>query len=460
MQRRLVLAIVVLLVTMVFFGANIAVPVFTTVIEPAVTIYGNLTKDIRDLNNIWLYTDENGKNVTLDYQRNGNITFTVDKIKWVDAFINESVQGTLTVSSNAEGSAQYLTDADGIPYILITVRNTSDITGGIGARLDDTCSITFDKDSYVFIVAEICYAEPPTPYVYFALKLIDMGGEDHVLEFQFLNVSGTNDITLVNSGIDNDNKEDDVQVKVFNVSVGEPFVYQRKITDIFSEAGLSTEIVKCEKVVYGANFVGSPYSASDNEVKTLFKAALISEKQIKINNIAVTSRQITIDSDSISINREIEKVADASIPFVYSVPYEKAFDDKNRKIDYDFEFLLPDGCELSFSSVKLNFTVPSGTVESLWINGQDYLDKISNKDPGTDVTLLSSVSAGTQYIVNCKVKYSEEEYYEIAMSIKLAWWSPRSWIDKLLAILLAIVNFFGGIGATYIKRLRTRIRTP
>ena len=339
---------------------------------------------------------------------------------------------------------------------MLFAKNTSDVTY---TSADINCKIdkTFDAESYIVVCGKILLAEGTNPREQFRITLVDEGGEDHILTIIMFNGTATSDLALVDR--DSDGKTDDVNVNMYHLFTdGKYWVLQFKIADIFENAGLTTNIVKATQIQYA--FLQNCVASSDNEGKALFRMFFISEKKITVNSKPLNGTSVQLDSDTIDINCEIEKIVDVQIPFRWQPEAEKAYDDKNQIIDYDFEFLLPDDTALSFSDVKLNFTVPSGEIQSLWINGQDYLSNVENKDPGTEITLLSSISAGTQYIVNCKVKYSEEEYYELAQQIKLAWWSPRSWIDKLLAVLLAIVNFFGGIGATYIKRLRAKVRTP
>ncbi|RLC74569.1 MAG: hypothetical protein DRJ03_31740 [Chloroflexi bacterium] len=452
-MRKIGLILALLLVfAFMFSEASFSI----TVTEAGITVYGDVTKDVINTSDIWVYEDKTGNNATLPYERNGNISLTFGNIHFANAFENASTQN-IELTTGASGWAQYLTDSNGIPYILVYAHNTTDVTC-LMAKIVNKAEKTIDINSYVVFSAKLLLAEGTEAKAGIELKMIDTGGEDHYVIIWLVNSSGTDSITLDDSTSDSDSLSDDIVVTCHREITANYYFLQFKISDVFTKAGLSTEIVKLEQIIYRVHTYA--VANSDSEIKAAFRCAFITNKKVTINGKPLNGTSINLDSDTITINREIKKIADVQIPFEWILEPKKTYDDKNLIIDYDFEFLLPDDAALSFSNVKLNFTVPSGEIQSLWINGQDYLSSVENKDPGTEITLLSSITASTQYIVNCKVKYSEEEYYELAQQIKLAWWSPRSWIDKLLAVLLAIVNFFGGIGATYIKRLRTKIRTP
>ena len=129
-------------------------------------------------------------------------------------------------------------------------------------------------------------------------------------------------------------------------------------------------------------------------------------------------------------------------------------------VSYEWRPILPDDSELSFSNVALNFTKPKGKVLELYVNAQDYLDKIANAENSTDVTLLSSISAGTQYFIDCNVQYDCDDFLEIAEKEPSPsfWQAPLAWLAyKFWGVVLVIFNAIGLTGAViYAKKQKAK----
>lgn len=449
---------------LLIFSIAMRFPPALCVTEPKVTIYGTLTKDVTDLSNIWTWVDEDG-NKTLPYSRTANITVSVGNIHFEEPFLNASTQGTFDCPAGIELTAQYLTDASGIPYILLYAKNTSAIASYY-AKLRDKVDLTIDPDSYVVFAGKIFLNDTADPRFSIELKLIDAGGEDHYLTIWFNAYSGTDSIDAFDTGSDSDSVADDARVKLYNTDVLNDYVVvQFKISDILTAAGLSTEIVKVEEIIYQIAYVAP--AAGDNELKVFFRYAFISSKAVKINNVILNGTTISLDADSITINRNVKKIADVVIPFEYELPpRSKSYNPDALEVTYEWlvdDEVLPNDPALSFSDVNLNYTVPSGEIVSLYINGADYLSSIpSDAEAGDKVTLLS-LRVGTQYLIISKVKYSGEEFDAIVGTETpppLTWATFADWLSYYFwHIVFVLASALGIAGlASHAKRQKRAIK--
>ena len=417
-----------------------------TVVEPSLTVYGTVTKDVTDLSNIWLYENDNGENETLPYTRNGNLTIQVGKIKFPEPFLNKTVTAFAEAGmSQYDSELQLLQDADEIPYILFTMTNSSALTAGTMYDRYFTFSVdtTLTDNSHLLIAIKTLTntSDISRIRVDTGLWLVDEGGEDHVVFFMFDTSITDYSYSVVDYAIsDSDTATDDVQFAV-PLRFGELQCFQIKIDEINNI--LSVSNVKITKGIIRM-FVKTDASQSTSQAKTQIKIFNRFEKEVKINDITLNrTNTITIDSDTLNPTVEIEKIADVQMPFKYTLEPERSFNDNELSVRYNWEFILPDDSTLSFSNVKLNTTAPSGTPESFYINGQDYLSSIENEDSGAEVTVLNSISAGTQYIVTMKVIYSETEYDEIVETEN----PPPFWRNPAEAIFWWFWSFIGFIAS-------------
>lgn len=423
----------------------------TTKTPPKAILEGTVTKDIIDLNNIWLYESDNGENKTLPYKRNGNITINVGNLHFRDAFINASVKGTIT----AGGQAQYLLDSNGIPYILLTTSNTTP-TSDPAVTLVDTVDQSFDPSSYIFIIAKILYTDN-LAYNHMSVKLtlIDTGGEDHQLVIYLYNVSGTDLIELTDSGSDSDTLIDDVFVHIKNLEAYKYYAFCLKLSDIFQKAGLNTELVKITKVEYNAK-TQIDTTKSSTTIKVMFKVVQIVKNKVMLNGILLNDTStISISADSFSsTGLTLIKIADAQIPFEYQVSPEDILKDPDKfTLEYRWIFSLPDDSTLSFSNTYANITIgdiPANNITLFTINGADYTDIIKNQE-----YYSWEITAGTQYLVTLKAEGIPEDIYDAlihretppsggGLVVQIEWW--------IGALLIAIGSIFGSYGVWLVKK--------
>ncbi|MHA1594305.1 MAG: hypothetical protein ACTSXX_06115 [Candidatus Baldrarchaeia archaeon] len=455
--------VVLLLITPVFVMAPKMAYALT---EPEVVVSGVITKDIIDLSNIWKYVDENGEEEILPYTRNGNITINVENIHFSDPFMNKSVTSFDNSASASAVSTDIflLQDANEIPYVLIDVYNSTAISASTWyhGKWRFQTNVNLTKDYYLLFVSKLVFntSDITGIWIEIAMKLIDEGGEDHYV-FVRAYTGGTEQARVFDTAVDSDTYEDDVAFEYpAAVNTSHLHVYQIKIQKV--NELLSVSCVKIETVDLVLGFQ-SDASTSSAEVKAKFVVYNIYDKKVMINNIVLNKTQtISVDSNTITSSISIEKIADAQIPFTYSPMPDKYYNDDAMQVKYSWRFNLPDDSALAFENVVVNFTVPSGEVKELFFNSEDKLSLLEGKSEGEQVTLATNITPGQENFVDCLVQYSEDDYYIIAerAGSMWAWWHPRSWLAKLLSLILAIVNIFGGVGATWIKRARARLLTP
>jgi len=452
------------LVLVGLFGMNLlmgVMPVHAAATKPQLDLYGMVQKDIINLNDVLLYQDEDGNNQSLPYvvDDNRNITIGVGDIKWDTQFLNATIVPLTLGSAAVDGYAQYLTDSNGIPYVLVYAYNVSN-SPTVNAYLVNTLDYTFETNAYFVFCTKIFLAEGSTPRIRFDLKLLDVGGEDHYLTFIVWNSSGTNNIRLLDTDSDCDDLVDDVQVDIYEANIGEYYAYQFKISDLFTTAGLNTEITKIEAIHY--RVVQSTSSLGDNEIKGIFKYAFISNKLVKINDKIVNGTQITYKaSDGITTTRDVIKIADAQIPFKYSPTPDHYADANALTIKYSWDIVLPDDAALSFSNLELNFTMGSGNVTEFWVNGEDKYNTYKDLDAGDEVTLLTSMTPGTLYNIKVKIAYTATEYDELVTEKHSAfiWYDPSTWSAWFWGLLATIAGFFSAGLAAYFKRRQRKAAT-
>jgi len=429
-------------------------------LAPKITAFGNLTKDVKNFNDIFAYVDNNNENQTLSYARNGNLTFEVWNIKFKEAFLNKSVVDATETTLKATADVFLLQDANEIPYILIDVKNNSAISAGdyYYVIYSFSVDVTLTKEYYVlFEYRNLSLTDDVTSIVAeLDLELVDEGGENHWLLLNFKTGASEKIETLdyATAGIDDDTYADDVKITY-------PITYQivqLKIQTINEILDVSCVKIKTFQLALVATSDGS---ASQSEAKGQFRVANIYDKQVKINNLTLNkTTTIAIDSDTISSTVEIEKISDVVIPFKFSVDPQVYGNPKVHKIEFDYRFQLPDDSELSFSSVKVNLTLPSfkefsvSNVTEFYINTEDKLTMLQDHEAGDEITIMSSVSVGYLNRITLKIKY-KPEYYNIIMKTGAGffWFITRP-IDAIYVILGSIIAII--CGALGFKKLKEK----
>lgn len=450
-----------ILATLVFLTNLTPLNAFATVTEPDLVIFGNVKKNIIDLSDVYEYKDD-GNIKTVDYTTYKNITFNSWDIGFETAFENATLTGCVEDEPKWNGTASFLKDSNEISYLLLKAVNNTVL--GTNTWYYGACMVTntLDKElSNNYYVLAGLYGDvlvgDGTLASRLAFHFYDEYLNEYVLYLYYnaLEKKVSWGILGPSGYLSCPMPENDLFTSV------DKLLFQLKLQDLLDRCSSSVQFRKVFKVVYWIQLFTNSTLQDNYELAGTFRSGFFSCCEVNIDDIAINATALSIpETNALQTTRNITLIADATIPFKFSTEYDIEYDDENNEITYDYEFLLPSATALGFSGAKGNYTVPSGEIKALTVNAVDYKSKVQNKDPGDVVVLLTSVSVGTNYKVSTEVQYTDDEYYEIAMAIGIAWYTPAGLFDKLLAFLLAIVNLLGGVGASRIKSVRASIRTP
>ena len=244
------------------------------------------------------------------------------------------------------------------------------------------------------------------------------------------------------------------------VGYSEEDFWQVSLQTLLDICSSSVKFKKLYLTEYSLSYTTDTTIADVHEAIMMVRSAFLNLDQVHIKDVPINGTSISFPAESnVYSTRNISKIADVAVPFQFSSDASYLYDDEICSVTYSFDFLLPVASNLVFSGAKANFTVPDGTVESLTVNEADYLIKVKYKDPGDIILLLSSITTGSMYLIVTNTKYTEDQYYEVAMEVSIAWFSPAGIADKILGLIIAILNVIGFKGAR-LKKMRATIRTP
>ena len=430
-----------------------------TVQEPQLKVSGNVTKDIIDPSNIWLYTDSDGQNQTLSYQRDGNITFSTYDLELQHAFVNESVANAGTYVTNSRFTVSQkllLRDSSNIKYMLLTLDYSA---SGLASASGTGGYIYFDVDEDISKLDYFMYAaklvdDSVTNNTDFQFSImivaIDEGGEDHYILFRAKNTTAAASVVVSDVLEDSDSANDDLIIYDNVTSLihkGSIVVYSYKWLDLALQK-LNVNLVKISRIYLGVHLVAG------NDVGTIkiaYRFATFSTIEPKINDQTL-NRTITlnVNSDTISSTVPISKIADATVPFEYTVSPDKYSSSSNYTIVYDYDIMLPDATELSFSGVKANFTMGSGSIKEFWISGTDYNSTYSSLKSGESAILLTDPTPGQLYNIKVKIAYTAEQWRKLT-AVGFVWTDPSTWSVAFWGLIATILSALG-IGAGYALR--------
>ena len=427
-------------------------------LEPKISVAGNVTKDIIDPSNIFLYTDDNGLNNTLPYYRDGNITFSVYDVHFADNFINKSTAAATEILSSSvlSGDIFYLEDANRIPYILVSLENTSALQSSSLYFVHYKFSVDFSFNSkyYLLLIDKIVYTEGEftTLQATLVLNALDIAGEDHIIEIKHNVNSTVTSISVIDSGLDSDSKVDDLLIDMSG-SVTDVNVIQLAFSLIRDQ--LNVELVKITSIRLGVQFkTQAALSSSLYKYKIAFRAVNIFNDKVTIGGIVVNSTTISLNSDVISSNVQITKIADAIIPFKFVPSFDTNYDGKELSGSYTWIFSLPSESALSFANVKGNITLPDNysSIEYAFLNGGDIKSSLS-----ANKYYSFAVTAGTQYVIQLKLIYPADVFDKIVEtgSPPAFWAAPRETMEWYFWL---IVGFFATILLGFGKGIRERAK--
>lgn len=462
MHKKSCVAILGLLVLVASFNPIIG---FAMVTEPEPELWGSLTKSVTNLDNLFEFIDDEGKLKDLEYsiQDNKNISFSVYDIDYANQWHNKSIAKANTTGTNSELIAQgdLLVDTNGVNYILLQAVNATALTVDTNyvALWKLEVNSTVNPNMYLLgTVKRLLWTEIDGTAEWSFLQdfvFLDEGAEDHVVRYTYKN--GTESYSTFKYDYDGDGKADDLSVTIQNV---DPILsMQLKLSDISDELGV--DFVKMTSLKWSVQFkTHATTLVSSYEFKWASRVFYVYDNKVKVcGELVNTTKTIELETSAITSTVDINGIGSVILPYEYSIPADKTYNDDKNLVRYNYGFLLTSDPAISYSTAKLNFTVPSGTIDDIDLNEVDKSSKVANKNVGDVVLLESALIAGTQYVLGVDVIYTDDEYYDLAMGISIAWYTPAGLVDKLLGLLIAFLNVLGFSGAR-LRKMRAKVRTP
>lgn len=416
-------------ILLLFLGGMVFIPHVRAVtvdeLIPHVTVYSTVQKDIIDLDNVTLYTDD-GVNRSLGFNINAeeNISLNTYNIIPCRQFENESIaDGTASYTSPYVSNINYalLYDLYSAKYLLIAgdISSTSTSYNGIENSIKLTCGVDVSQAEYIAIAYKFIETYTNITALAGQVKIIalDEGGEDHLVTVKF----GYLTTSVLNIGdLDGDGKSDDVRLYYVTADAttitNTPQILQLAWQDLAQQL-LNVRFIKVVSIIYGYYAI---IGAGSGAIKIAYRYVLFNDNIFKMNNIIVNASTLQFKAtDKITSTIKIKKIVDAQIPIKKELKCKPSGDPDSNVITYQYKFSLPDDSALSFSNTYVNLTLPSyegfsiDNVTEFWIDTEDKLDMLQNYEAGDELTIMSSVDVGNLHIIELKIKYSEEHYNTI-----------------------------------------------
>ena len=406
-----------------------------SVTEPSLILKGTETHDVYDLSNVFYVKTSDGA-IELPYEPDvsKNISFSVLSVEPEKQFENVTLVSPSGDTDKFDYTIDLLRDANGISYLLMKMTNKTALAPNTWyyIQFENTIEKEVDNDYYLLLMGEVEALQGTMEfyYLHFQLVFLDEYGNEREIW-----------LDLESNDLDNIDLtwERSTGQLVHRQNATKSNAIQIQIRWILETLGKSWSIVKLEKVRYKVAFYTASTLDSQYEIAGKVYTAIVSPVAFKVNNVLLNyTKTISFKATrSISSTLEINKIADVSIPFVYTVEPEKSCDAESLSIKYDYLFSLPSDSALSFSSVIANVTKGDGNVSYFYINGADYKETLESQG-----YYSWSVSAGTQYYVTLKIEYTEEQYDAIIgidSPPPLTWATAGDWLSYWFWYIVGIV---------------------
>lgn len=411
--------------------------------EPQPEIHGVLTKDILNLSDVFAYETDNNQNTTLPYSVENNISIDMWNIEYEKQFENYSLT-TITTASGFTAESALLRDSNYIRYGLLKITNNTALAADTWytAFFGNTLDVQVKNSYYILASAKIAKIAGTN---YKTITTINYYFYDDNLNSFLISINFKDaDVADINIGY--------TTYLYADINATKYSTVQFKLQDLLDTAGLGYTLTKLYKVEYKVQ-VKTASTVTDASViaSGQFRAARILSVPAKIENKMINGTTITFPAEkSIDTTVPLVKIANIQTSFKY-LPgiITKTWNDKEFLISYSWTVTIPNDTGLSFSDVYMNFTVPSGEVQQLLVNGEDYRDAVKDKNAGNTVTLLNSMSAGS-YMISCTVKYSSSDYDAIIAVEEAPYFNildPSSWHNFGAWVTYSIYNTIQTIAA-------------
>ena len=457
--------------------------------HPEVKLYGKVTKDWHVGRSWTEYRDDQGLSSFLPFNRtNENITIPFHQIVFSKNFMNKTIASATESGDTTEFTVtKDVLVEDEQEYIYLKIANKTTLTASTGYSISETLDISdepaVNNDYYLIATAKV--QKTASNLLAWGVEIqyvfVDSGATTRYITLKIAGNTGT-DIISVSGGV--------ITVKVFGKE-NTYYTMQYKIQDILDAAGVSWSLVKLKQIRYAIAITTGSTLDDSTTVEAWIKHALVLPSKVYIDDPAYTdglivngtSGQFTPSAgDVLQIyGANASKVIDVTIPFVYEDTRD--FDEICTALaecygfQYEWKFILPksptNGDELTYSetNITLKCWFDGAYIDKLYVNGVDKTTQVTSKKVNTETGIqdkdrawtylvASSLTAGNQYDVELKVKdLPKDVWYDLTtepMSI-ISW---QWWYDKLLLILAFISNLLGGIGSSWIKAQREKLRAP
>ena len=419
--------------------------------HPECWVEGIVTKNIVPGASIWRYEDAQGIDHHLPFQLNGNATLDVRNIVWAMPFPNEtytiSGKGTEDMVEWRDGRYWYIKNvlsAQTVDIELITISYSTDIA--------------LSENTYIVIIGEESHNTDNT---------YDGAYVDVVL------TTASGDVTLRYYIRNTDYNKSHIYLSTTeaHVVVGKDADYFCIVSQVihdfqaaFNTQDTPTSVTQVELVcrVKNSTTITGEYA----EAK-FYCVAFITSSDVKINTLSInqTDPVLKLQAEQINVyGLEASEIKDAQIDFKWlETPEISTIPEANGFI-YKWSYILPNVESITYSSTKLVFRTwfDGKYVDYFYVQGVNRLSDISGVSPteeGYELVLAEGLIPGNQYDVELKVTDLPDDVWWSLTEVRGGgvWWHPYSWMDRLLAIIEAVLGFLG-IPTGWITSTRKRLR--
>ena len=497
MNKRLIalnIAILALLIAPIIIQQVNATTANAYPYHPTCKAFGKVKKDWYVGRKWQEYRDDQGLSGFLPFNRtNENITISFANIVFSKEFENKSISLADESKDTELSATRDVLTSDDLEYIYIEITNASALSANTFYTARYSLSVeerSISTDDYILVTGKV---EKTGEHLAswgleVAFKIVDTGASTRYIVVFIYGSAGTDGAYVESDyagfGVSS------VDYKVFGHD-GAYVTVQVNIGQLLEWAGVSWKPSKLVGIVYSCIMQTGSSLDSTSTVKAYIRHAFIAGAKIYVDDPSYTNGLIVNGTtasftpaagDIIQIyGANASKVIDVTIPFVYEDTRD--FDQICTAIaecygfQYEWKFILPksptsgDKLEYSNTNITLKCWFDGAYIDKLYVNGVDKSTQVSgekvdtseglqDKDRAWTYLVASSLTAGNQYDVELKVKNLPKDVWYSLTSEPVSILTWQWWYDKLLLILAFLSNLLGGIGSSWIKHQREKLRIP
>jgi len=472
MNKKVILFTIFFTVLMTVGSLNTSVfasvdgTVGTESVYDSAVITGVVTKDITDVNNIFMGTYGDGLTYSLPYSLlSGEIYDSSASVSSSAGYGNISFNPAYVHHDyyNSSGLLQLNkwteTDPDSVfDYTTVTVDDISKTTGTL--RIDVTANNLASANAY--IIHEFAVPRSIDKYFIFGMKIYEETlNVSYAIRIRLIDSSQQElFITLVEDSADWSFSEHSVSAErvLFDDDADDVILFQMKIADW--DAQVSTIDMSSVQKVSIQFYTSAPVDGSFTAdvfafdfVDFVVKAGIDRSNELTSDSDYVPLN-VTDPSDPIlkvrQIDSHISRIDDAQIDFVYIPEADsELYDDSDFSVTRKWELMLDVddewADEVSFSNLKLYYVLgaSSSKYTTFQYGGQEKSSLLLNEEAGDAIELASTLETNTIYLLEVERTYTSDEFDDMISGASLGFIdSAIVWIREKLAL------FFGAIGLT------------